>query len=248
MAPSPHSAALATAAAAPAKPSPSVAASNPRKRRQSSPSSAITAAVPAPTPARDSLGTLAFDDEGDADDADVLAASSDDDGSDAALEAFPELDLEASDADAGDEDEDDDDSFDGSVGSEDEEDDDDDEAQLRAELEDEQNEILSDDDDEEGDPSDLDELIRCNTVKPDEGVAEASAIPGQNAAIGERNGEHDLPPDYMRRSRTVKSKLTGKAKTQWDEDIEPDYASDSSTEEVRPRSLPPPSLSLSRPT
>lgn len=247
MAPSTRSAALATAAAAPAKPSPSVAASNPRKRRQSSPSSATTAAVPATTAARESLGTLAFDDEGDADDADVLAASSDDDGPDAAHEAFPELDLEASDADAGDED-DDDDSFDGSVGSEDEEDDDDDEAQLRAELEDEQNEILSDDDDEDEDPSDLDELIRRNTVKPDEGVAEASAIPGQNAAIGERNGEHDLPPDYMRRSRTVKSKLTGKAKTQWDEDIEPDYASDSSTEEVRPRSLPPPSLPLSRPT
>lgn len=100
MAPSTRSAALATAAAAPAKPSPSVAASNPRKRRQSSPSSATTAAVPATTAARESLGTLAFDDEGDADDADVLAASSDDDGPDAAHEAFPELDLEASDADA----------------------------------------------------------------------------------------------------------------------------------------------------
>ena len=224
MPPSTRSAALAAATSP---------AANPRKRRQSSPSTA----APAPQAAlqRDSLGTLAFDDEGDHDDGDVLAASSDDDDDTAALEAFPELDLAASDNN----DDDDDDSFDGSVGSGDEEDDDDDEAQLRAELEDEQNEILSDnddddDDDTDDDTSDLDELIRRNTFKPDEGVAEASSIPGQNAAIGERDGHNDLPLDYMRRSRTVKSKLTGKAKTQWDDDIEPDYASDSSTEEVRP--------------
>ncbi|GAA5857566.1 hypothetical protein JCM9279_002515 [Rhodotorula babjevae] len=224
MAPSTRSAALA-AASSPATNAASSPAANPRKRRQSSPSTA----APAPQAAaqRDSLGTLAFDDEGDHDDGDVLAASSDDDDT-AALEAFPELDLAES--DQGDVD---DDSFDGSVGSDDEEDDDDDEAQLRAELEDEQNEILSDDEDDgDDDTSDLDELIRRNTFKPGEGVAEASSIPGQNAAIGERDGHNDLPLDYMRRSRTVKSKLTGKAKTQWDEDIEPDYASDSSTEEV----------------
>ncbi|BGP48194.1 Ribosome bioproteinsis protein erb1 [Rhodotorula kratochvilovae] len=203
-------------AAAPPPPPP--AALNPRKRRQSSPSTA------APKPTGASLGTLAFDDEGEADDADVLALSS---GDEEGEEAFPEVDLEGS--DAGEED-----SFDGSVGSDDDEDEDDDEARLRAELEDEQNEISSaSDGDDEDDPSDLDELIRRNTYKPDEGVAEPSAIPGQNAAIGERGGmDDDLLPDYMRRSRTVKSRLTGKDKTVWDEDIEPDYASDSSTEEV----------------
>lgn len=206
---------------------PAAPAPNPRKRRQSSPSSSTAPASSSRAPgASNSLGTLAFDDEGadDAADADVLASSDDE------HDAFPELDLEGS-AD------DEDDSFDGSAHSDDEEDEMDDEELLRAELEAEQNEILSasDDDDDEDDPSDLDELIRRNTSKPDEDEPEPSAIPGQNRAIGEgRNGaaETDLPPDYMRRSRTVRSKLTGKEKKVWDDEIEPDYASDSSTEEV----------------
>lgn len=212
----------ATATAKPAAPAP-----NPRKRRQSSPSSSTApAASSRASAASTSLGTLAFDDEeaDDPADADVLASSDDE------HDAFPELDLEGS-AD------DEEDSFDGSAHSDDEEDEMDDEELLRAELEAEQNEILSasDDDDEDDDPSDLDELIRRNTSKPDEDEPEPSAIPGQNRAIGEgRNGaaETDLPPDYMRRSRTVRSRLTGKEKKVWDEEIEPDYASDSSTEEV----------------
>ncbi|MCP6717680.1 hypothetical protein NL524_30825, partial [Klebsiella pneumoniae] len=79
------------------------------------------------------------------------------------------------------------------------------------------------------DPSDLDELIRRNTSKPAEEEALPSAIPGQNRALGEGRGSDafgGLPQDYMRRSRAVKSKVTGKDKTVWDEEIEPDYASD----------------------
>ncbi|GAA6034052.1 hypothetical protein JCM8097_000668 [Rhodosporidiobolus ruineniae] len=217
------------------------AAPNPRKRRQSSPSTTSAAALPRATAAH-SLGTLAFDDEGNDndDDNDVLAASGDD--SDA--EAFPELDADApvDGTDGGEEDgdlvdDDDDDSFDGEFGSDDEEDELDDEALLRAELEDEQNEILSASDEEsEYDGSDLDELIRRSTTKPDEAVAEPSAIPGQNRLLGETGGgDDDLPTDFMRRSKTVRSKVTGREKTVWDEEIEPDYASDSSTEETENR-------------
>lgn len=209
---------------------PTQPASNPRKRRQSSPSTSTALASSRAPAASTSLGTLAFDDEGadDAADADVLASSDDDEH-----DAFPELDLDGS----AEEDADEEDSFDGSVHSDDEEDEMDDEELLRLELEAEQNEILSASSDagDDDDPSDLDELIRRNTSKPDEDEPEPSAIPGQNKAIGEgRNGaaESDLPPDYMRRSRTVRSKLTGKEKKVWDDEIEPEYASDSSTEEA----------------
>jgi hypothetical protein len=41
--------------------------------------------------------------------------------------------------------------------------------------------------------------------------------------------------DYMKRSRVIKSDLTGKDKTVWDEEIDAEYASDSSTEEVHLR-------------
>lgn len=220
------------AAIAPDSNNANAATKNPRKRRQSSPGS-TAAATAAP-----SLGTLAFDDTGVAElEADVLAGSS---GDDSETEAFPELDLDASASEG--EDLADDESFDGEYDSDDIEDELDDEAQLRAELENEQNEILSgsSDDDDDDDTSDLDELIRRNTVKPDEHEPEISSIPGQNRALGERGLAADdddaykgLQRDFMKRSRTVKSGLTGKEKTVWDEEIEPDYASDSSTEEVR---------------
>lgn len=203
---------------------------NPRKRRQSSPAAAAAATA---VPGVQSLGTLEFDDAGE-DDGDVLAAS---DEGDSEAEAFPELDVDASASEAASGSEGDDESFDGSFDSdEDAEDELDDEAQLRAELEMEQNEILSgSSDDDDDDTSDLDELIRRNTVKPLEHEPEISSIPGQNRALGERGGEAlpGLAQDYMKRSRTVKSRLTGQEKTVWDEEIEPDYASDSSTEEVR---------------
>ncbi|GAA6007315.1 ribosome biogenesis protein ERB1 [Rhodotorula paludigena] len=213
---------------------PSQPAANPRKRRQSSPSTSAAASAAAALAAQHSLGRLAFDDEGHEDPGADVLAESDDDEDDG--EAFPELDVDASadDADAdGDED-----SFDGSVGSDDEEDELDDEEILRRELEAEQNEVLASSDDDDEDPSDLDELIRRNTSKPAEDEALPSAIPGQNRALGEGRGSDafgGLPQDYMRRSRAVKSKVTGKDKTVWDEEIEPDYASDSSTEETTNR-------------
>ncbi|POY74510.1 hypothetical protein BMF94_2270 [Rhodotorula taiwanensis] len=225
------------AAIAPDSNNANAATKNPRKRRQSSPGS-TAAATAAP-----SLGTLAFDDTGVAElEADVLAGSSGDDDDDSETEAFPELDLDASASEG--EDLADDESFDGEYDSDDIEDELDDEAQLRAELENEQNEILSgsSDDDDDDDTSDLDELIRRNTVKPDEHEPEISSIPGQNRALGERGLAADdddaykgLQRDFMKRSRTVKSGLTGKEKTVWDEEIEPDYASDSSTEETTNR-------------
>lgn len=217
----------AAAVAAPASTA-STSSINPRKRRQSSPATVATA------PASQSLGTLEFDDAGE-DDGDVLAAS---DEGDSEAEAFPELDVDGSASEDASGSEGDDESFDGSYDSEeDAEDELDDEAQLRAELEMEQNEILSgSSDDEEEDTSDLDELIRRNTVKPLEDEPEISSIPGQNCALGERGDDDEafrgLTKDYMKRSRTVKSRLTGQEKTIWDEEIEPDYASDSSTEEV----------------
>ncbi|GAA5820298.1 hypothetical protein JCM11251_005563 [Rhodosporidiobolus azoricus] len=229
---------LAKAAAVTA--APTTAASNPRKRRQSSPSASNSkpspSALSAPT---ESLGQLQFgsDDEGE-DDGDVLAAS---DEGDSDAEAFPELDLSAP-VDGEDEDGtdgDEEDSFDGSVGSDDEEDMDE-EALLRAELEAEQNEIMSSSDeaDEEDDGSDLDALIARHTSKPAELEAEPSAIPGKNAFLGEgrrRAGEAEVEEqemDFMRRSKVVRSELTGKEKTVWDEEIEAEYASDSSTEET----------------
>ncbi|GAA5967626.1 hypothetical protein JCM8115_007007 [Rhodotorula mucilaginosa] len=220
----------AAAVAAPASTA-STSSINPRKRRQSSPATAATA------PATQSLGTLEFDDAGE-DDGDVLAAS---DEGDAEAEAFPELDVDGSASEDASGSEGDDESFDGSYDSEeDAEDELDDEAQLRAELEMEQNEILSaSSDDDEEDTSDLDELIRRNTVKPLEDEPEISSIPGQNRALRERGDDDEafrgLTKDYMKRSRTVKSRLTGQEKTIWDEEIEPDYASDSSTEETTNR-------------
>lgn len=226
---------------------PPQSAANPRKRRPSSPS-AEKDAQKSSAAGQPSLGTLAFDDAGD--DGDVLAASDsagDDEEDESDPEAFPELDVEAS---ADEEDGDDDEgaaSFDGSFGSDDLEDELDDEAQLRAELENEQNEIMSassDDDDIDDDTSDLDELIRRNTRKPVEAEPEVSGIPGRNRALGETGGTdgddayQGLQQDYMKRSRTVKSRATGKEKTVWDEEIEPDYASDSSTEEVSRTGLP----------
>ncbi|GAA6019946.1 hypothetical protein JCM10207_003346 [Rhodosporidiobolus poonsookiae] len=218
----------------------STSASRPsRKRRASSPSSAPSLTAP---PAQPSLGTLAFpavpaDDQDELNsDADVL------DHSDSEPDAFPELDAEApldgEDGTDGDEE----DSFDGSVGSDDEEDDLDDEALLRAELEAEQNEIFSSsgEDEEDDSDADLDTLFARHLSKPAELDAEPSALPGQNRYLGETGGsenedEQGLPRDFMKRSRTVRSKVTGGDITVWDEEIEPDYASDSSTEETTNR-------------
>ncbi|GAA5909660.1 hypothetical protein JCM6882_008457 [Rhodosporidiobolus microsporus] len=217
----------------------STAELNPRKRRQSSPSSSSKPSTSSATPGADSLGKLEFgsDAEGD-DDADVLAASDDDEGSDA--EAFPELDLSAPVDDEDEDDEDgtdgdEEDSFDGSVGSDDEELDE--EALLRAELEEEQNEILSSSDEsEEDDGSDLDALFARHTSKPAELEAEPSAIPGQNRFLGEKgDGFGQEETDFMKRSRVVRSKVTGQEKTVWDEEIDAEYASDSSTEETANR-------------
>ncbi|BGP16275.1 hypothetical protein JCM10213_007719 [Rhodosporidiobolus nylandii] len=222
------SAASVKASAAPAKSAPS------RKRRASSPSS--SAAPVASTSQAGELGTLAF---GSDDEDDVLAASSGaEDASDGEADEFPELDAEAPvDGTNGDEEDgDDDDSFDGSVGSDDEEDELDDEELLRRELEAEQDEILSSSDEgDESDGSDLDALLARHTSKPAELEAEPSALPGQNAALGEFSAEAAeaiRQGDFMRRSKKVRSKVTGQEKTVWDEEIEPDYASDSSTEET----------------
>ena len=46
--------------------------------------------------------------------------------------------------------------------------------------------------------------------------------------------DEDLMGDYMKRSRTVVSNITGGEMTKWDEEIDAGYGSDSSTEEVRP--------------
>jgi ribosome biogenesis protein ERB1 len=186
--------------------------SNPRKRRGSSP----TLSLPSAPTTAPSLGTLEFGSDGEDDD--VLARSDDADDSEGQDE-FPELDLEAGPDDDEEEEGTDggeEDSFDGSEG--------DDEEEL--------DEILSSDEDDSDE--DLDSLLARHTTKPVEDEAEPSAIPGQNLALGERGQElGDLLPDFMQRSKTVRSKVTGQDMTVWDEEIEPDYASDSSTEEVR---------------
>lgn len=192
-------------------------ASNSRKRRQTDEDeqpAALTARV-------DSLGLgdgdkLEFgsDDDAGVDEDGELDGGSDDDG---AEEPFPELDVEESD----DDDDDDDESFDGSLGDDDAEDLDEDEAALLAEIEAEDAAAASSAEEEDG--SDLDELIRRNTVKPNE----------DDVTPGTSWEDNDLPKDYMKRSRTVQSQITGQEKTQWDEEIDAGYGSDSSTEEVR---------------
>lgn len=190
-------------------PKPSAAAPK-RKRRSQEEEDAQNAFA-----AADSLGlgpeALAFGSDGEEeDDGEILAE--DDDEEDQVEEPFPELDFGESEEDGSfDGDDDDDDSADDeSLG----EVDPDEEAALLAEIEAE--------DAEESDGSDLDELIRRHTTKPDEGET-----PGTS-------WEEDptLPQDYMRRSRLVKSKITGQDKTEWDQEIDAGYGSDSSTEEV----------------
>lgn len=189
-------------------PRPSTAAPK-RKRRSQEEEDAQNAFA-----AADSLGlgpeALAFGSDGEEeDDGEILA---EDDDEDEVEEPFPELDFGESEDGSfdGEDDGDDDDSEDESLG----EVDPDEEAALLAEIEAE--------DAEEDDGSDLDELIRRHTTKPDEGET-----PGTS-------WEEDptLPTDYMKRSRTVKSKITGQEKTEWDQEIDAGYGSDSSTEEV----------------
>ncbi|GAA6060488.1 hypothetical protein JCM10212_007119 [Sporobolomyces blumeae] len=193
---------------------PAQTASNPRKRRQSdqlpepSTSSALVSAA-----AADSLGNIDFGSDGEADDGDVLDES--DDG-DELEEAFPEVNLEGSDAD--------DDSFDGSADEDDLEDEDEDEEALLAELEAEDEELSTDED-----PSDLDEMIRKHTSKP---IEDDAPTPFTSVEALEHEG---VMRDYMKRSRTVKSDVTGKDKTVWDEEIDAGYGSDSSTEDTTNR-------------
>lgn len=194
------------------------AASNPRKRRQSdqaAPTSSSTKNSVPLLPPTASLGKLDFGSDAE-DDGDVLERDSDE-GDDGPEDAFPEVDLQDSDPE--------DDSFDGSADEEDFEDEDEDEEALLRELEAEEDEdVLSQS--SEDDPSDLDELIRRNTSKPTEDEA---PTPFTGLEALEQEG---VMRDYMKRSRVVKSDVTGKDKTVWDEEIDAEYASDSSTEEV----------------
>lgn len=172
-----------------------------------------------PLPAKvDSLGlgkeALVFGSEGEEED-----EMHGDSGSEADQEEpFPEVDFGSSD---------DEEYSSGSGGSDDSDDeslgevDEDEEAALLAELEAEDAELGSSDD-EEDEPSDLDQLIRLNTTKPNE-----KDTPGTSYE------DPELLGDYMRRSKTVISAITGIEKTEWEEEIEAGYGSDSSTEEVR---------------
>lgn len=191
---------------------PPVTAPKSRKRRTTEEEVPITATV-------DSLGlgdeALAFGSEGEEEENDM----SGDEGEEEGEETFPELDFGESEDD-GDfsgegEGSEDDDSEDESLGSVDP----DEEAALLAEIEAEDALGLSSS--EEEDPSDLDELIRRNTTKPHEGDTPSTSYE-----------DPAMLKDYMRRSRTVISEITGTEKTQWDEEIEAGYGSDSSTEEV----------------
>ncbi|GAA5838859.1 hypothetical protein JCM3766R1_004231 [Sporobolomyces carnicolor] len=197
------------------------AASNPRKRRQSdqaAPTSSSTKNSVPLLPPTASLGKLDFGSDAE-DDGDVLERDSDE-GDDGPEDAFPEVDLQDSDPE--------DDSFDGSADEEDFEDEDEDEEALLRELEAEEDEdVLSQS--SEDDPSDLDELIRRNTSKPTEDEA---PTPFTGLEALEQEG---VMRDYMKRSRVVKSDVTGKDKTVWDEEIDAEYASDSSTEETTNR-------------
>ena len=148
------------------------------------------------------------DDEGAAMDDD--AESDDEDG-----EAFPEIAFEDSDeADfQGDGDEEEDSDSAESLGLIDPEE----EAALLAEIEAE--DAQDDLDSDSQDP--LTDLICRNTYKPYEDDARASAYE-----------DPELLKDFMRRSKVVVSDITGQEKTQWEEEIDAGYGSDSSTEEV----------------
>lgn len=171
----------------------------------------------------DSLGlgpqALEFgSDDDEEDDAAVMDGESDDEPE----EAFPEVDFGESDEDedgsfAGEEDANDDDE---DVSEDEKELDTDDEAALLAELEAEEAEALAASSEDDG--SDLDELIRRHTTKPNEDETPSTSW----------EQDPTLPKDYMKRSRTVTSAITGVEKTQWDEEIDAGYGSDSSTEEV----------------
>lgn len=177
----------------------------------------------------DSLGLnnkpLQFDSDDGLDDEELEAGYSDQD--DDELEGFPELDVGESEEEGefeGDEEDLQDEVTDSEEEEELEEPDSAEEAALLAEIEAEDAQGL-DSSSEEEDGSDLDSLIQKNTFKPDE-----SATP-----ITSYDSTHDLPKDYMKRSRVVKSDITGEEKTIWDEEIDADYASDSSTEETTNR-------------
>lgn len=156
-------------------------------------------------------GQLMFESEDDeAEDEDLEVEEEDGEG-----EAFPEIEFGESDEDDlefdGDED-DADDSDDSSLGLVDP----DEEAALLAEIEAE--DALEEEDDEE---DALGKLIREHTTKPDE-----------SDAMGAAYEDPELLKDFMRRSRTVISEITGVEKTEWEDEIDAGYGSDSSTEEV----------------
>lgn len=158
----------------------------------------------------DSLGlgtqALSFDDEDEEEELVEMEDDEEDEG-----EAFPEIVFGEEDSDV---------DYSGSSDSEsldsvDEEE----EAALLAEIEAE--DALDYSSSEESlDP--LSALIRDNTTKPNE-----LDTPGTSYE------DPTLLRDYMKRSRNVISEITGEEKTIWDEEIDPGYGSDSSTEEVR---------------
>lgn len=163
-----------------------------------------------PLPAVDSLGLgkapLRFAEESDEEEDRGIDADDDEDEDDGD-EPFPEVDLGSSGSEGEDEEEEEGDT-------------DEYEAAMLAELEAEDGALSSGEDDK--DLSDLDELIARNTTKPDE----SEATPGTSWE------DEDLPKDFMKRSKLVKSAITGQDKTEWEGGIDAGYGSDSSTEEV----------------
>lgn len=174
--------------------------------------------------ATDSLGLngaeLAFGSDDDVSDGEGVPS----DGESGDEEDFPEVNFDDDDDEEDESEEGDDEDDD-----EDEDEDEDDEAALLAELEEEE---------AESDGSDVDEFLRRHTHKPDERDAET---------IKKQWEDDKLLPDYMKRSHVTVSKITGQEKTEWDDEIEAGYGSDSSTEEVstataRTHARHPPSL------
>ncbi|SGY22998.1 BQ5605_C019g08880 [Microbotryum silenes-dioicae] len=189
------------------------AASSSKKRRNSS----FSGSGGAKLDVADSLGldgeALDFGSDEEGDDEDEFTGIADDEDEEDDDGDFPELDLEESEEDEdGDEDEQELDSDEEAIL-----------AELRAEDEDEGSSSQNTDDE---DGSDFDALMKKYTSKPDE---------ADRAAFETTWDEDELPVDYMKRSRTVKSRITGQDKTEWDDEIEADYASDSSTEETTNR-------------
>lgn len=161
---------------------------------------------------------LVFDNEDDSGEESAGDSAEDEDD---AGEAFPEIEF-------GDEEEDDDEDFSDEIElneeySEDDEDDEslglvdpDEEAALLAEIEAEDALEAAEEEDT------VDKFLARHTSKPNE----ASELHGSFTE------DPTMLRDFMRRSKTVISSITGEEKTEWDQEIDAGYGSDSSTEEV----------------